>query len=442
MAPAFRFVVPSLIGVFVFLTPIAWNGQLTIGIGIVTGWIRTALADVDLEIVILLLVVTSLLTVAGSALKSEWIRRRPLLRELFDVPPVWLILRLLGTAFGLVYYLQMGPGLLRSEQIGGAIFIDIAFNVVTVYIGACLLLPLLTDFGFMEFIGTLARPFFRRLFQLPGRAAIDATASLIGAASVGLLITISQYERGFYTAREASVIAMNFSIVSIPFSLVVAAAAGIEDLFISWYATVIVICLIAAFVTPRLPPLSGKIDHYYEAAGRQIHEEHQENLSLLSEAWQKAVARAKDSPGPGAFLISGIRNLMFFLFAVVAAAMAIATIAALLTFHTPIFRFLGAALVPLLEFAQIPAASVAAPGLFAGFMDQYMPAVVAGGIDSELTSFVLAGLSVAQLVYMSEVGVIVLRSKLPVSFGDLALVFLLRTAIALPLLIAAAHLLT
>ncbi|MFQ6005757.1 MAG: YjiH family protein [Woeseia sp.] len=417
MAPAFRFIVPSLFGVFVFLTPIAWNGQLTIGIGIVTGWIRTALPDIDIEIVILLLIVSSLLTVAGSAFKSKWIRRRALLRELFDVPPVWLILRLLGTAFGLVYYLQIGPELLRSEQIGGAIFIDIAFNVVTVYISACLLLPLLTDFGFMEFIGTLARPFFRRLFQLPGRAAIDATASVIGAASVGLLITISQYERGFYTAREASVIALNFSIVSIPFSLVVAAAAGIEELFITWYATVVVICLIAAFVTPRLPPLSGKMDRYYEAAGQQIHEDYRADLSLLSEAWQKAVARAKDSPGPSAFLISGVSNLMFFLFAVVAAAMALATIAALLTFHTPIFQFLGAPLVPLLAFAHIPEASVAAAGLFAGFMDQYMPAVVAGGIDSELTSFVLAGLSVAQLVFMSEVGVIILRSQLPIGLG-------------------------
>lgn len=432
---------PSLFGVLIFLTPISWNGQLTIGIGVVTGWIRTALADADIEIVILLLIVSSLLTVAGSAFKSEWIHRQPLLRELFDVPSVWLILRLLGTAFGLIYYLQIGPELLRSEQIGGAIFIDIAFNVVTVYISACLLLPLLTDYGFMEFIGTLARPFFRRLFQLPGRAAIDATASVIGAASVGLLITISQYERGYYTAREASVIAMNFSIVSIPFSLVVAAAAGIEELFITWYATVLVICLIAAFITPRLPPLSGKVDRYYELAGEQIHEDHRADLPLLTEAWQKAVVRAKDSPGPGAFLISGVRNLMFFLFAVVAAAMALATIAALLTFHTPIFKFLGAPLVPLLELARIPDASAAAPGLFAGFMDQYMPAVVAGGIDSELTSFVLAGLSVTQLIFMSEVGVIMLRSKLPIGFSDLVLVFLLRTLIALPLLIAAAHLL-
>jgi nucleoside recognition membrane protein YjiH len=56
-----------------------------------------------------------------------------------------------------------------------------------------------------------------------------------------------------------------------------------------------------------------------------------------------------------------------------------------------------------------------------------------------VTSFVLAGLSVCQLIYVSEVGVIILRSSLPLSIGDLVIIFLLRTAITLPVLIVGAH---
>jgi nucleoside recognition membrane protein YjiH len=74
-----------------------------------------------------------------------------------------------------------------------------------------------------------------------------------------------------------------------------------------------------------------------------------------------------------------------------------------------------------------------------GFLDQYMPAIVAAGIDSNTTSFVLAGLSVCQLVFMSEFGVIVLRSSLPLDVRDLAAIFLLRTVIVLPVLIFGAH---
>ncbi len=61
------------------------------------------------------------------------------------------------------------------------------------------------------------------------------------------------------------------------------------------------------------------------------------------------------------------------------------------------------------------------------------------GIDSDVTSFVLAGLSVCQLIFMSELGVIILRSSLPLSVLDLALIFLLRTVIVLPALIVGAH---
>ena len=67
-----------------------------------------------------------------------------------------------------------------------------------------------------------------------------------------------------------------------------------------------------------------------------------------------------------------------------------------------------------------------------------MPAIIAKGISSEVTSFVLAGLSVCQLIFMSELGVIILRSSLPLSLWELAQIFLLRTVIVLPVLILGA----
>ena len=131
--------------------------------------------------------------------------------------------------------------------------------------------------------------------------------------------------------------------------------------------------------------------------------------------------------------------MMFFMFSILTAAMALATLASLVTFHTPIFSWLGYPFVALFELAQLPDAAVAATALFSGFLDQYMPAIVAAGIDSDVTSFVLAGLSVCQLIFMSELGVVILRSSLPLSLLDLAAIFLLRTVIVLPMLILGAH---
>ena len=149
--------------------------------------------------------------------------------------------------------------------------------------------------------------------------------------------------------------------------------------------------------------------------------------------------RAEEAPDVREFFATGFRNMMFFAFSITTAAMALATIAALITFHTPIFSWLGSPFIAVLEFAQLPEASAAAPALFSGFLDQYMPAIVAAGIDNKQTSFVLAGLSVCQLIFMSELGVIILRSSLPLGVVDLAAIFLLRTVIVLPVLIFGAH---
>lgn len=440
MISKLRFLLPSLFGVLTFLTPIRWNGNLTIGIDILTGWFKALLGIHVLHLVVGFLVATSVLTVLGTVFKMGWIRRHKKRKELFDVPLSWLLLRVLGTVFGLMYLFQFGPDLLISEQIGGAVFVGIAVNVLPIYIFASLLMPLLTEFGFMEFAGTLARPFFRRVFRLPGRSAIDAATSFVGAASIGLLITIGQYNSGNYTARQACVIATNFSVVAIPFALVVATVAGIGHLFIGWYGCVVLACLAAALITPRLPPLSGKAQVYVSGIEDSGPDTTRIAQSLISEAWDRAMERAASSPGLRHYFANAMTNMMFFIFSVMAAGMALATIAALITFHTPVFTWLGYPFITVLELAQIPEAAAASPALFAGFLDQYIPAIVATGIDSSVTSFVLAGLSVCQLIFISEVGVIILRSSLPLSIVDLIVIFLLRTAIILPVLIIGAHL--
>ncbi len=435
-----QFILPSLLGMLTFLTPIRWDGDLTIGIGVITGWIKNLLGVHALQLVVGILIVTSVLTILGTVFKIDWIRRHHAWKDLFDVPYIWLALRLIGTIFGIMYLLQVGPELLISEEIGGAVFVGIGVNAVSIYICACLLLPLLTDFGFMEFAGTLARPVFRSLFRLPGRSAIDAVTSFVGSSSIGLLITIGQYNDGNYTARQASVIAANFSVVSIPFALVVASVAGIGHLFISWYGFVVLACLLAALITPRLPPLSRKADTYISGSRESDLGTTNESRPLLREAWERAMERAESAPGVREFFVTGVTNMMFFMFSVLAAAMALATLAAVITFHTPVFTWLSYPLISVLELAQLPDAATASPALLSGFLDQYMPAIVAAGINSDATSFVLAGLSVCQLVFMSEFGVIVLRSSLPLSVADLGVIFLLRTVIVLPVLILGAFL--
>ena len=65
--------------------------------------------------------------------------------------------------------------------------------------------------------------------------------------------------------------------------------------------------------------------------------------------------------------------------------------------------------------------------------------MIASGIESEITRFVVAATSVTQLIYMSEIGSIIMGSKIPVSLWNLFLIFLERTAITLPVVALLAH---
>src|SRR5699024_5003906 len=116
-------------------------------------------------------------------------------------------------------------------------------------------------------------------------------------------------------------------------------------------------------------------------------------------------------------------------------------IALIIAEYTPVFQWLGLPFVPLLEIMQVPQAAEASETILVGFADMFLPAIIGASIETEMTRFVIATLSVTQLIYMSEVGGLLLGSKIPVSFKDLFIIFILRTLITLPVIVVIAHIL-
>jgi nucleoside recognition membrane protein YjiH len=60
-------------------------------------------------------------------------------------------------------------------------------------------------------------------------------------------------------------------------------------------------------------------------------------------------------------------------------------------------------------------------------------------IDAEITRFVIGVISLTQLIYMSEVGILMIKCEIPLRFHHLFVIFLLRTIIGLPIVLAFAH---
>ena len=435
MRGALRFLLPSAVGGFLFLTPVRVGDAWMIPLGALIEWANDVLADYLVGAVLVILTTSGLL--------SPWFTwkdapRGSLRERFFVVSPIWVALRVFAMLLAWATVTQSGPELLWSEKTGGTV-LDLASSILMIFFFAAFLLPFLTDFGLMELLGTFLRKVFRRVFRLPGRSAIDAMASWLAAAAVGILITSQQYESGFYSRREASVIATNFSIVSIPFALLIANTIGIGHLFFPYYATVGVAGLVCAWAVPRLPPLKSIPDSYFEGVGKKISEDVPDDVSLFRWGWRQARERAEKAPGPKALARNSAANVLDIWFSLTPGVMAVGSLGLMIAEYTPLMRYLSYPLVPVLELLRIPEAAAAAPALLVGFLEMFLPAVIASGIESELTRFVVACMSIVQLIYMSEVGILLLKSPIPLRLRDLAGIFLVRTAVALPVVAAIAH---
>ena len=435
-----RFLIPSGIGVLFFLTPIVIDGQITIGMAYV-GDLFINNFQLQLSQLAGIFIVSSVLFSFLFAINKRAKKKLHWLSDHLTLHPFWFTMRMFGAIAAVAYLFQVGPEFLTGVATSGTTLGNL-IPITMTYLGiGAVFLPLLVDFGLMELVGVMLSRIFDRVFGLPGRSAIDAMASWMGSGPVGVFITSQQYERGFYTAREAAVICTNFSVVSVSFSLVVIEYIGLGHLFVPYYLSVIGIGFIAALITPRLPPLNRIADNFIDGTPANGSRTYEPGVRLLPVALNQALDRAANAPSSRELVQRVGRNVSEIWLSLIPVVMGLGTTALILAEYTPVFTWLGAPIAPILNLLQLEEAQAAAPLILVGFTDMYLPALVGGNINSELTRFVVATVSVTQLIYMSEVGALIIKSKIPLGFINVAQIFILRTLISLPIAVIIGHLL-
>lgn len=433
------FIVPSLLGLLLFMTPVPYGDGVTIPIAVLAGEFKRLLGDSAPLVVTTLICLAAVLSIITTFFKP--LHNTTLLRTLFLTSLPWLTLRVLGALFAIMTLNNVGPAMIWHEYTGGLVLHELMPTLLAVFLFAGLLLPLLLDFGLLELTGSLMSKIMRPLFNLPGRSSIDCATSWLGDGTVGIMLTSQQYEQNLYTKREAAVIATTFSAVSISFALVVVSQVELEHLFIPFYFAVSIAGFIAALIVPRLPPLRRIANEYLTGEPAEKCELSSKPMKeLFALGIQGAITRAENSRGVKAVLIDGAKNAAEMVFCVLPVVMAIGTLALVVAENTSVFSILGAPFVPLLELLQIPEAVKASETLVVGFADMFIPSIMAASIDSEMTRFVIAAVSITQLIYLSEVGALILGSKIPINLLQMFIIFILRTLITLPVIAGVAHL--
>ena len=436
-----KFLIPSLIGAVVFLMPIpAKNGINTIlGMAIDYG---KAILKAYLPFTAMFLVgIATIASVWASVCKPECVKKNRFWNELLIVSPFWWISRVIGAVLYVMIYYKVevhlpgvAPDIIYSMDNGGTPAMILAPALLIVFIVLAGFVPLLTDYGLMEFIGTYARPIMWPCFKLPGRAAVDCLASWVGSSSVGVVITTKVHDQGYYSDREASIISTAFSVISIAYIYVMADFVGLSNMYFQIMFSIYLVTFVLAFIMPRIWPLNTIPETFSGKDGRhRASDDIPEGYTLSSWALKLAVERAEHQT-IAQTVESGIQTFISLIVGTMPLVVSWGTIVLIIANNTPVFQILSTPFAWVLQLMNIPEAAEVAPAFLLAYADQFLAAVIGSARMTVPAKFMCACISGTGLIYMTEVGVLILNSSIPLSFAKLTGIYFIRAIFSIILL--------
>jgi len=420
-----KFIVYSLLGIFMFFIPISINGTSSIPLDHLVTWIRSLVPSVVPLYALIVILLGALYPFATKSWNKD------------KVTVVFSFLKLLGVIVAAMIYFRIGPAWMLAENMGPFLFEKLVIPVgLLVPIGS-VFLAMLVGYGLLEFAGVLMQPVMRPIWKTPGRSAIDAVASFVGSYSIGLLITNRIFKEGKYTVKEAAIIATGFSTVSATFMVVVAKTLGLMEIWNLFFWTSLVVTFLVTAITVRLWPLSKMSDSYYTGTGEP---EQVVRRQFLSTAWRQAMEAAAHSASLARNVWENLRDGFLMTMGILPSIMSIGLLGLVLAEYTPLFDWIGYLFYPFTLLLQIPEPLLAAKAAAIEIAEMFLPALLAA--DAPLvTKFIIGIVSISAILFFSATIPCILSTDIPISIPQLLVIWLERTILTLILTTPVAFLL-
>jgi len=423
----------TIVGVIYFMVPFQKDGETQMWISYIEGLVVDSIKCFPLIMVIVFTAFAIISIIFSTVLKNKI--DNDFISSLFQVKAISIIWRIAGAAILIDAYWKIGPEFIWSPNTGGLMVFDLIPMLFMLFLLALPLIGLLTDFGGLELIGGILKPLFKPLFRLSGKAAVLSLVSYIGSGTTGMIVTDQAHKRGGFTTREANIIVFGFAIVSFPVTF--AYPTGIAGLNVEYFPA-LTLCLVActivcAVIISRIPPLSRKANTYYN--GEQYKEEERGDKGLLSLAYEDALKKAASAPSVKKLLGGGFKEFCSFVIDIFPVIITVATLVLALSEYTIVFDIIAKPIAPILELMNLPEATKAAPAFVLGFADLFLPFIGATAVTSQFTKFVICAVAIMQIYCMSEGAIVLMKSSMKINFGDIVVIFIMRTIISTPIAI-------
>jgi len=126
-----KFLIPSCIGIFLFMTPIISNNQVSIPVAIFSKWLQEILAELLEPLILGVILVTGIGTLVTKMIKPDIFIKNDFLNNLFNVSIIWVVIRTLAMIFTILTYFEIGPEMVYSAYTGGLVFDELLMILYT-----------------------------------------------------------------------------------------------------------------------------------------------------------------------------------------------------------------------------------------------------------------------------------------------------------------------
>lgn len=413
-----KFILLNAVGIFMFFITIQIGETKSIPVDFVVTKIRS--------IPYFELVYCSLIVAVGAVL--------PFIRKTWNkdkVTMVFSFLKLLAIPALILWLTKTGPARWFDGDMLPFIYNKVVAPVTCLVPVGAVFLAFLINYGLMEFIGVFMKPVMRPIWKTPGRSAVDAVASFVGSYSVGLLITNRVHKEGYYSTKEACIIATGFSTVSATFMIVVAKTlGGLVDHWNVYFWSTLIITFIVTALTTRIYPLSKKPDTGYRGMA-VIPEPTVEKGKLVSTALNEGLNACAQAPG----ILEGVKKNFIdglnMALGIGPSLMSIGFLGLLLAEYTPVFDIIGYIFVPFAMLMGFGSEAVLMGKACAiSLAEMFLPAGIVGGA-SPMVQCVTAIVCVSEILFFSASIPCVLGTDIDISLKDILIVWVERIILSL-----------
>ena len=414
----FKFLGFSLFGIFMFFCPITIGGKSTIPVDHIITFITTNLLGAAKIYILLVMYLGAVLPF----IRRTW--NKDAMTVFFSVAKVC------GAIIGTVLYFGLLPdlGWLWRPDFGPFLFDKLAMPVGLVIPIGSVFLAFLANFGLMEFTGVIMTPVMRPVFRTPGRSAIDAVASFVGSYSIALIITNNMYRQGKYSAREAATIATGFSTVSATFLLIVAKTLNLMEHWTLYFWVSLIVTFITTAVTAYIWPLRSIPDTYFED---RPNPDPVYTGDRFKHAWETGIQVAASTPSLYSMVVDNLRAGLNMAFAVIPSITSVGLLGLVLAEYTPVFDWFGYIFFPFFKLFGVSQAVLGGKAAAMSLPEMFLPAVLIAKQATPLLKFVIAVVSISEILFFSASIPCIMGTDIPIRLRDIVVIWFERVVIGI-----------